>query len=386
MIKKRKIACVLTSAEYGGLESVCLCLMRSYNRQRYEIIPIVLVRPEDSENSFVRTLNKCRFKYVTINLAGIVRSKIEHGMAILRCFYELYRIVRKNNFDLIHSNGALSDLLSIPVSKLLGIPCISTCHGFTVSKSITQHRVGLFMLKFCRRIIAVSEEIFKELVKSRIDESRIVVITNAIQAVSEGNNIEEERLRKRSLLHIGLDEFVIGYVGRLSVEKGLKDLIEAGALLKQKDSGFRVLIIGDGPEREELKRLTISRGLEKEVIFTGFLSDIEEWLPVLDSFALTSHTEGTPMALLEAMSMGLPIVATAVGGIPNIIQDGKNGLLVKPEDYKDLSEKISMLKNDLKLRNMLATEALNTIKIHYNVNDWVRKIENEYDALLDGRL
>lgn len=385
MNKKHKIACVLTSVEYGGIESVCLSLLRSCNQQRYEIIPIVLARPEVSENDFVRTLNKYQIRYFTISLT-IVRNKIEHGLAIVRCLYELYRIVRNNNFDLIHSNGALSDLLSIPVSKLLGIPCISTCHGFTISKSITQHRVGLFMLKFCSRIIAVSEEILKELVKSRIDESRIVVITNAIQAVSEGNNIEEQRLRKRKLFHIGLDELVIGYVGRLSAEKGLKDLIEAGALLKQKDSGIRVLIIGDGPEREELKRLTISRGLENEVIFTGFLHDIEEWLPVLDVFVLPSHTEGTPMALLEAMSMGLPIVATAVGGIPNIIQDGKNGLLVRPEDYKDLSEKISMLKNDLKLRNKLATEALNTIKIHYNVNDWVRKIENEYDALLDGRL
>ena len=119
-------------------------------------------------------------------------------------------------------------------------------------------------------------------------------------------------------------------------------------------------------------------------MFAGFQPDILEWLPAVDILVLPSLTEGTPMAVLEAMSIGVPIVASAVGGLPDFIETGVNGLLVNPGDVSALAGSMVTLKSDTALRERIAAEALKTIKDRFGIHDWCRKIEGQYDSLAQG--
>jgi len=179
------------------------------------------------------------------------------------------------------------------------------------------------------------------------------------------------------------NEYIVGYVGRLSEEKGLQYLIEAGLLLKGQGEAFKILIIGDGSKRKELEDLAKGKGLENEIIFTGFQNDVEKWLPALDVFVLPSLTEGTPMALLEAMSAGIPPIASAVGGIPKVVEDGVNGFLVAPGDFRMISEKVMALKKNPDHRKRMASESVKLIKNRFGLHEWSRQIEAQYDILLN---
>ena len=126
------------------------------------------------------------------------------------------------------------------------------------------------------------------------------------------------------MLNLIENEIVVGYVGRLSEEKGLRFLIEAIALLNEANIPSRLLLIGEGALRSQLERYTEEKYLKKQILFTGFQNQIDKWLPAIDVFVLPSMTEGTTIALLEAMAHGLPAVASSVGGIPSIIRSGQH--------------------------------------------------------------
>jgi glycosyltransferase involved in cell wall biosynthesis len=154
-------------------------------------------------------------------------------------------------------------------------------------------------------------------------------------------------------------------------------------MLNQAGIPVKVLMIGEGPERKELEVLAAEEKAEQKIIFTGFQNEIESWLPAMDFFVLPSLTEGTPMALLEAMACGIPVVASAVGGVPQVIDSGKNGMLVTPGKPEEIKDAISLLYKNEALRNDISREAKETIRLRYNVEDWIGKLEAEYLKILD---
>jgi len=185
-------------------------------------------------------------------------------------------------------------------------------------------------------------------------------------------------MEKRRLLLVGESEFIIGYVGRLSKEKGIEYLLKAGEILKQQGRHIKIIIIGDGQEREFLECISLQSGLKENVIFAGFLIDVERWLPAIDVFVLPSLTEGTPLALLEAMLCGIPVVASKVGGVPDIVKSGMNGILVQPGSAQEIADAISLLYDDKDVRLKFGKEAQATVKTKYGVKQWIDKIEGEY--------
>jgi glycosyltransferase involved in cell wall biosynthesis len=382
-----KVAYILTPVEFGGAEKVNLTFLRAVDRTRFEICPILLVRPWEDRNPFIEQLGEKKYSIHKIPVAIKPRSEGRDYFRILRCIRNLYRILSKDSFHLIHTHGYFADIIGMPVSKLLNIPHVSTCHGFISNDRNLKiyNTLDRFSLRFCRRVIAVSEGVRDDLVGSRVRESKIIVIQNAVQNSNTPESVSENRLNKRKMLGIKENGYVAGYVGRLSDEKGIQYLIEAGVILKQKSELFNILIIGDGPKRKELENLAREKGLEKEIIFAGFQNDVEKWLPALDVFVLPSLTEGTPMALLEAMSTGVPVIATRVGGVPQVVEDGSNGVLLDPADSKRLAEEIMALVHDPALSKQMAGRAIETIENEYNVQQWCRKIEAQYDFALDRK-
>jgi len=380
----RKIAYILTPIEFGGSDRVSLNFLRNVDRNQFQIVPILLTRPWEIENFFIQELKKERYPIHKVPVARFPRSKGRDWFRIIRCYRFIYSILKKGSFDLIHTHGYFADIVGIPIAKKMSIPIISTCHGFISNDRNLRiyNLLDRIVLRFADKIIAVSEEIKKLLIRSKIQESRIEVILNAVDTIIVSEQMRENRKEKRRSLNIGEEELVVGYVGRLSEEKGIKNLIEAGILLIKSGVPVKILIIGDGSQKKELEELVNRNGLTSQVIFPGFQNDIENWLPALDIFCLPSLMEGTPMSLLEAMAYGIPVVASAVGGIPDVVQSGKNGILVSPNNPEELKEAIVNIYRDKSLRYSLATEARNTIQRNYNMDDWTKRIEEQYNLLL----
>jgi glycosyltransferase involved in cell wall biosynthesis len=381
----KKVAYVLTPVEFGGAEKVSLTFLEHADRSRFDIHLVLLTRPWEKGNVFIEHMEGAGYPVSTIPVALKPPGEGRDWFRVQRSLQRIYRILSAQSFDLVHTHGYFADIIAAPVCRYLKLPHISTCHGFISNGGSLSlyNKLDKLMLRSCSRVIAVSAEIKGELMASGIRASKIVVIQNAVKGNRREKSSAEEREEKRRALSLGPDAFVIGYVGRLSREKGVGHLIEAAGLLKGHIREFKILLLGDGPQRAELEGLVRSLGLEKEVEFTGFQSDIASWLPAMDVFVLPSLTEGTPMALLEAMSFGVPVIASAVGGVPKVVDDGVNGLLVEPGDHRGISEKIAAYCRDPLLGERMAARGVDTIRERFDVHAWCSRIEGLYGELVE---
>jgi len=372
-----KVAYILTPITFGGSEKVSLNFLRTVDRSRIDMHLVLLTRPWEEEPYFAREIHHMGYSYTTIPVA------LKPGgdpLRVLRVASRLNSILKEGVFDLVHTHGYFADICGLPVARLLGIPGISTCHGFIANdrKLSVYNLLDTYALRLCKTVIAVSEGIRSQLLDSGINEARITVVQNAVASHGGAEKMLASRQEKRHVLGITTHEYVVGYIGRLSEEKGVTYLVEAVAALRDAVTPVKLLIIGEGPERSALEQQIKDSGLQNEVVCAGFQTDIEAWLPAFDVFVLPSLTEGTPMALLEAMAAGVPVIATAVGGVPKVVTDGIDGLLVSSGSPGALSEKIRMLKDDIELQRSLGSAGLNTVNSKYGIDSWCRTIENLY--------
>jgi glycosyltransferase involved in cell wall biosynthesis len=299
----------------------------------------------------------------------------------LRNIRETLAHLRADRFDLVHTHGYRADLIGFIAARRLGIPIVSTCHGFI---SIDRHlslynRLDVFLLRHFNGVIAVSERMKRDLVEKGVDAGRIQVIANAIQ-IEPAADGEETRRTTRARIGIGPEDFVFGFVGRLSEEKGLRYLLEAFRQCKPGDGRWRLVLVGDGPQRGALEKTVHDLGLVAKVAFAGFQSDTAAWYHAMDAFVLPSLTEGTPMVVLEAMAHGVPVIATSVGGLPAVIASGENGILVRPAQPSELLGAMRSIAGNRELRRRLCGNAADAVRRDYGVDDWIRKVSQVYAA------
>jgi len=374
---KIKIAYILTPITFGGSEKVSLNFLRTVDRENFEIHPILFTRPWEDEPHFARELHRLSFPFDTIPVALNPGSD---PWRVLRVSYRLHSLLRKGSYKVVHTHGYFADICGLPVARILGIDTVSTCHGFISNdrKLITYNLLDKYVLRMCKTVIAVSENLKNELISSGIEASRIKVLPNAVTSLYAKDELDVRRMGKRRSLDIGPNQFIVGYLGRLSQEKGLIYLVEAISILRNSGVPVKLLVVGDGPERAGLEKIVKDRELDPIVHFAGFQADAENWLPAFDILVLPSLTEGTPMALLEAMAAGIPVIATAVGGVPKVVADGVNGLLVEPGSSCAISEKIQLLWANSDLSMGLGRAGFRTIQNEYNIDKWCRTITNLY--------
>ena len=378
-----RVGYILTPIDFGGSEKVNLTFLNHVDRKLFDIYPVLLTRPWEKHNFFIREIED---KYPVFELPVALRPRDQGSdyFRVIRCFKKLLCFLHQMRIQLIHTHGYFADIIGVPAAKILKIPHVSTCHGF-ISNDINlelYNKVNRTVLRFSDRIISVSEQIKNDLEKSGIRKSKITVIQNAVQTSQKKKTYPMNDTKLRYFRGIKKEEYVVGYVGRLSEEKGVGYLVEAGIHLLEIGELCKIFIIGDGPQRKKLEDMVLMKGYENDIIFTGFQTNIEEWMLMLDIFVLPSLTEGTPMALLEAMSFGVPVLATRVGGVPKVIENGINGVLVNPTDSMAIAENLKILFHHPSLRKKIALKALSVIEKQHNINDWCKKIENQYTLLL----
>ena len=375
-----RVALLATIVDFGGIERVLLTLLQHMGSP-IEIVPILFTRTDTQERSFFDSLRRLGVPHEMIYV-NTSRAKYWNPVRNIR---QANALIRRQRFDLIHSHGYRADLIGLVAAKRFGLPLVSTCHGFisTDSHLSFYRHLDIFLLRYFTRVIAVSGRMKDDLIGRGVAAAKIDVITNAVADVATPHQANS-RKETRSRLGIGNEEFVFGFVGRLSEEKGVEQLVEAARGLAAGTRACRLLIVGDGPRRAPLERTVRDLGLSSRVDFVGFQSDTSAWYPAMDAFVLPSLTEGTPMALLEAMAHGLPVIATAVGGVPAMLSDQDNGLLVPPADPEMLLAAMQAVAADAGLRARLSDGAIRSVREAHGVGTWIDRIRDLYMATAGG--
>lgn len=375
-----RVAVLITATEFGGAERVVLSLLDHMDPKKYELVPIIFTRREVVAAPFVVDFTRGRSHYIVV--ANDFRIKYLNPLVNM---LQTVRLIKKSRCVLIHAHGYRATFLGLASAKLLGLPFLATCHGYIATDRALclYNSVDRRVLRLADAVIVVSKEIREALMRSGMKSSSIQVIPNAVGAVAPRAGRSSLAAAVRHSCGFSDSDFVVGFLGRLSEEKGVRHLIGALQLSSGKKP-LKAIVVGDGPQRKELERLSETLNVRERVHFAGFQADIEPWLGSFDVFVLPSLSEGTPMALLEAMAHGVPVVATRVGGVPDIIVSKKNGLLVSPGNPSELKDALELLCSDGALRDAMAQAAVKTVSLRYGVGEWIKRHEELYRTLVSG--
>jgi glycosyltransferase involved in cell wall biosynthesis len=366
-VEKLTVLCLSTSSGPGGAERVISVLSEALNQDGMRFI-VGLFRPGWLQTECQRLGVETR----VIPLAWPLH---------LKWFLDCLRLVRHENIGLIHAHEFSAIVYGWLVSRLAGVPFVGTIHGKNYFWEKLRRRVAYRIIARTGRLVAVSEDLKRFTVdKVGIPVSRVQVIYNGVEPGLPVSDAEIDRCRTD--LGLGAGDLVIGTVGSLYPVKGHQYLLEAmPAVLKQFPNSV-LLLIGRGDLEVSLKDQAKRLGIEERVRFLGMRHDVPKLLAVMDVFVLPSLSEGLSMALLEAMVSGKPVVATRVGGNPELVNHGQTGLLVNSEDAQDLAGSLITILNDRTMLQEFGQAGADRVLRHFSMDQMVRKYRDLYGHLL----
>lgn len=285
----------------------------------------------------------------------------------------------------VHSHGYKADLYSLIAARRERRPVVTTVHGWTSENLKVKLYEGLQSVtwRFFDRVICVSESYRKVARRRGVPEARLARIPNGIKPGYAAPVAEREREGLRATLGIAARDTVVAIIGRLGIEKGHHLFVEGARRLLASGSEAVFLIIGEGAERSRIEGLIGAGGLGGRVKLLGHRDDVARLYSVIDVLAICSVREGLPNVLLEAMLNGIPAVATAVGGIPEVVQSGVNGVLAAPGDDEGHIRALEALVADPGRRAQLGRAARETILREYLFDRRMERIMAIYAALDD---
>jgi glycosyltransferase involved in cell wall biosynthesis len=297
---------------------------------------------------------------------------------------DVLRTVRRKRIQVIHCAGMKGILTARIAGRIAGVPVLSHLHDSEPVSGVMQRLMRL-TTKWSARTLAVSHEVAEHAEKTlKIDLKQTEVLHNGL-VLDEMRSVSEETGHQfRRSVGLLPDEKVIGIIGRLAPVKGHDTLLRAMPTVLAKEPKAWLLIIGDGPNRESLNLRVHDLGLKGYVTFTGQIDNVYEALRGIDVVAMPSLREGLPYSLLEAMAMGKPVVASAVGGLAGTIRHCENGVLVRPQDAQALAEALISVFTDPLLAETIIHGALDTAR-SYDIEYHVDRLLALYSAMASGR-
>ena len=286
----------------------------------------------------------------------------------------LVHIFRDGQFDVVHTHNTLAHFYGAFAARLAGVPVVvNTQHGRGCGQSWKAKLQFRMANRLTDRVVGVSEDAAE---LCRQDDAR-----SADRTVALLNGVDLDRFEYRG----PANQRTAISVARLSPEKDFATLLRATWILIKDSPDFRLRIVGDGGERQKLEQLSEELNLTNHVEFLGERSDVSQLLPQAGFFVSSSRTEGISLTLLEAMAVGLPVVATRVGGNPEIVVEGKTGRLVQPQSPEALALAMRDLLKDQEGWPVFGELARQRVEQHFNVRNMVRQYEDLYRELLDGK-
>ena len=329
---------MITKGNYGGAQRYVFDLATSLSKEEFDVAVAL------GQDGLLKE------KLLAVGITVIPIDGLERDISIAKeigSFFSLLKIIRQIKPDVVHLNSSKAGGLGALAARLAGVTkVIFTAHGWpTREKRFFISRAIIIFLSWltatlCHTVIVVSEADYKEAAKWPKISQKLKRVYNGI-----GSLTFTSKENAREKLALPQNAFVIGSLGELTANKNYSLLISAAAKLKEKHPNFLLNILGDGDERRLLETKKKEEGLDGRV-FEGFITDGYRYLKAYDVFVLPSQKEGFPYVLLEAGQACLPVVATSVGGIPEIIENGKTGFLIGSGDTEALTETLARYMDD----------------------------------------
>jgi glycosyltransferase involved in cell wall biosynthesis len=363
---------IAAPARFGGLETVLQALLPAQQRMAHEVCFAPVLAPEEAHSH-----------PVVHGLAGrgvTVRPIISGARAYLAERRQVAQVLGDIDADVCHTHGYRPDVVDAPVARRLGIPTVTTVHGYTGGgwKNRVYERMQTRSFRHFDAVVAVSGRLRSDLIARGVPDQRITVIPNGWEPAND--ILPSDDARKA----LGLDPSAphIGWVGRLSPEKGPDVLLRA--IPKIEPHTLRVSFLGDGPMRPECVELAERLGVGERISWHGPGPGASQLLRAFDAIVLSSWTEGTPMILLEAMAAGVPVVATAVGGIPDVVS-AREANLCEPGDEAGIAAAINdIVQHPVEARRR-SGRARERLAEDFAITAWATRYQGLYADLVGGR-
>lgn len=302
-------------------------------------------------------------------------------------FFGMISLIRRESPQIVHTHLFKSDFHGRLAARIAGTPVVvSTLHS--VDRWAQERSLGRsygWTARFADRLIAVSEDVRRfHVAQTGVSEEKLVIIENGVD-IGRFAGLESAGRAIRKELGFDHTALVFGIVGRLTPPKDHSTFLKAAELILQKAPQARFLIVGDGPLRKDLALQAQKIGLGEALIFTGLRKDIPAVLAALDVLVFSSLWEGLPVALLEGMSAARPVVATAVGGIPEVVVPDKSAFLVPPGDADALAQACLRLASDSATRRSMGQAGLERVVARYSLDVMIDRTAVLYAKLLQER-
>ncbi len=375
-MERIKVLHVIGGGELGGAEMHILNLLTHMDRERFEV-RLCCLFPEP----FVQV---ARANGIATD-AVVMRHKLNIGIVD-----NLMEIIRGHQIDIVHTHGVRANLVGRLAAKLAGIKHIVT----TVHSVLEQDYPSFFARQVNRlmeritinsveRFVTVSDLLKQDLVGHGIPAVKITTIYNGVNLAA----FRQERVTGdvRKDLGIAPDVPVLGMIARFHPVKGHRFFLEAAKTISRVRPDCRFLLVGSGQYRSEVEAMVKQLGLREQVIFTGYREDIVDVLHSLDILVISSLSEGFGLTAIEAMAMKVPVVATRVGGLPEIIKDGNNGILVPPADGQAIAQAVLDLLANPEDSRAMAARAFEHVRENFSVEIMAKNTEQLYCSLMSRK-
>lgn len=359
----------------GGAQKALLTTAEWFHARGY---PVQAAFYYDRDNLLEEWQKQYPFPIVDLNAVDYSASKTKQAAMMVSGARKLRHLMRQQSFGAVFSYTHHSNLITMPVARLAGVPlCFPSHHGVIQDFPAWQDKLHTAMVNssLATRLIAVSEKTRQQSIDAGIKPEKIIIIRNGVSIpVPQPAEIEaltaEPALRGRYPLLLS--------VGRLTEQKGHTHLLKALPALCNRFPNLLTLIAGDGPLRAELEAEARTLGIAENVLFLGFRDDIPALMHVAQVFVLPSVSEGLPFAILEALGQGKAVVSSGIAGIEEVIDDGVHGLLIPPGDPAAITQAVTRLLEDPAFAKTLGTAGRQRVMAEFTIDAMCQ----HYEALL----
>jgi glycosyltransferase involved in cell wall biosynthesis len=315
-------------------------------------------------------------------------SPIRDALSVLR----LARLIREQRPHILHTHtakaGAVGRLAALLAGDARPKIVVHTFHGhvlrgyFGLPKTLAFRLLERLLARVTTRLVAVSPQVRDDLVELGVAPAeRFTVVRLGIE-LDERLGGSATRDETRALLGIAPETFVVGWVGRMTGVKRTDDVLSAVQQLRGRGVDAALLMVGDGPDRDHVEERSSQLGIIRHCFFLGYQEDVAGWYQAFDAMILPSANEGTPVVVIEALAAGCPVVATSVGGVPDVVHEGVDGFLVPVGDTKAMAERLERLARDPELRRAMGKAGSETVPSRYAVERLVDDVDRLYRTLL----
>ncbi len=375
-MRRIKILELRDTHEIGGPGKTILETYRAIDHSRFDVQLAVFRAPGDrSETPFL----------TAARAVGMPIHEVPaHGPYDPRLVWNLAALVRDQVFDIVHAHEGSSDVVTYAMRAIHRVPIVSTAHGFIGNSAKQRFMIALDkrVLRAFDRVIAVSRKMQRDLIAARVPASKVTLLHNGI--VLENYPRTGERGAIEALIGRQLPRPIIVSIGRLSPEKGHADLVDALALATSHGRRVTAVFAGDGPSRAELTARIQAAGLQDWVHLPGYVQQPARLLQDADLMVLPSHTEGLPNAALEAFALEVPVLATRVGGTPEVITDGVSGRLVPAHSPEALAAGITAYLDEPATWKQWAHEGRRIVEAQFDFKTRTSALEAIYEEMIEA--